>query len=765
MKSYDLPEIDYQIAAEPDEAAQINRELNLARCIVEQTCANLFLTGKAGTGKTTFLRNLQQTSRKRMVVLAPTGVAAINAKGMTIHSFFQLPLTPFVPGRGFVGDEKREYRFSKQKRRLIGSLDLLVIDEVSMVRPDMLDAVDSVLRRYRNPSRPFGGVQLLLIGDLRQLAPVVTHRDEEYVRPYYKSPYFFESTALKSAGFLTVELLTIYRQSDTRFISLLNAVRDGRADYSTLQALNSRCTATDAGPEWENAIRLTTHNTIADRINQSRMSALQTSPVTYRAEIKGKFPESAYPADEFLTLKPGARVMFTRNDNSSERAFFNGLLGTVIALGGNSVTVRPDDGGADIVAVSMEWENARYELNETTKEIQQVIDGTFSQIPLRQAWAITIHKSQGLTFDRAIIDASRAFAPGQLYVALSRCRTLEGMLLDSPLPASAVIIDKDVDEFINDERNRTPDANTVDTLRDEYYRSALADLFDFSGTRMRFLEYSRVVQDYVAPISPHLYAEFSEAEKALADEIEAVGNRFITLYANSALRADTAESNEALTLKIKNGCRYFAERLKKLTDLARDTPLNAVDNKAYRTRLLNSAEAFMFDAVVKQKVLDHLSGRDFTPGEMLNAKTRAALEFDGITVSDDATTKASKKRKGVTSRPIAEKAEGKKEAKTKTPKGYSARESLKLFRNGMTVERIATERQLSPSTIAGHLAQFVNTGELTSQQLFGEELQGFLDRLLQKHPDLSITQLREYAGDRMQPWQISAFYHIVKGSH
>ena len=347
MKSYDFPEIDYQIAAEPDEAAQINRELNLARCIVEQTCANLFLTGKAGTGKTTFLRNLQQTSRKRMVVLAPTGVAAINAKGMTIHSFFQLPLAPFVPGRGFVGDEKREYRFSKQKRRLIGSLDLLVIDEVSMVRPDMLDAVDSVLRRYRNPSRPFGGVQLLLIGDLRQLAPVVTHRDEEFVRPYYKSPYFFESTALKSAGFLTVELLTIYRQSDTRFISLLNAVRDGRADYSTLQALNSRCTGTDAGPEWENAIRLTTHNAIADRINQSRMSALQTSPVTYRAEIKGKFPESAYPADEFLTLKPGARVMFTRNDNSTERAFFNGLLGTVIALGGNSVTVRPDDGGKE----------------------------------------------------------------------------------------------------------------------------------------------------------------------------------------------------------------------------------------------------------------------------------------------------------------------------------------------------------------------------------------------------------------------------------
>lgn len=764
MKPYELPEVDYQIAAEPDEAAQINRELNLARRIVEQTCANLFLTGKAGTGKTTFLRNLQQTSRKRMVVLAPTGVAAINAKGMTIHSFFQLPLAPFVPGRGFVGDEKREYRFSKQKRRLIGSLDLLVIDEVSMVRPDMLDAVDSVLRRYRNPSRPFGGVQLLLIGDLRQLAPVVTHRDEEFVRPYYKSPYFFESTALKRAGFLTVELLTIYRQNDPGFISLLNAVRDGRADHSTLQALNARCTGSGDAPEWENAIRLTTHNAIADRINQSRMSRLQAAPTTYRAEIKGKFPESAYPADEFLTLKKGARVMFTRNGNSSERAFFNGLLGTVIALGDKSVTVRPDDGGADIVAVPMEWENTRYELNEETKEIQQVVDGTFSQIPLRQAWAITIHKSQGLTFDRAIIDASRAFAPGQLYVALSRCRTLAGMLLDSPLPASAVIIDKDVDEFIKDERNRTPDANTVDTLRDEYYRSALTDLFDFSGTRMRFLEFSRVVQDYVAPIHTHLYAKFSAAEKLLANEIDAVGNRFISLYANSALRADTAESNEALNLKIRNGCRYFSERLKTLTELAHDTPLNSVDNKAYRTRLLNSVETFMFDAGVKLKVLDHLAGIDFTPGEMLNAKTRAVLEFDGITAGDDAATKSGKKRKGVTSRPIAGKSDGKKEAKAKTPKGYSARESLKLFRSGKTVEEIAAERQLSASTIGGHLAQFVSTGEVTSQQLFGEDLQGFLDRLLQEHPDLSITQLREFAGNRMTPWQISAFYHIVKGS-
>ena len=396
-----------------------NKQLELARKIIEETDSSLFLTGKAGTGKTTFLHQLRTMSRKRMIVAAPTGIAAINAGGVTLHSFFQLDFGPYIPGIKRSGD-RRSQSFRKEKIRIIRGLDLLVIDEVSMVRSDMLDAVDAVLRRYREHNLPFGGVQLLLIGDLQQLPPVVTEAERPLLATHYASPYFFDSHALQSLDYVTLELEKVYRQSDRDFLEMLNAVRDNKADAETLRRLNERHIPDFNPDDSEGYVRLTTHNRFADKINAERMECLAGPSYIYDAKIQGTFPESSYPADPHLELRKGAQVMFIKNDVGAERRFFNGMLGQVTDLDNEKVVVTTVDTGDEIVVTPMLWENLTYKVNEQSKEIEEKIDGTYSQMPLKPAWAITIHKSQGLTFDRAIIDVDMSFTHGQTYVALSR---------------------------------------------------------------------------------------------------------------------------------------------------------------------------------------------------------------------------------------------------------------------------------------------------------------------------------------------------------
>ena len=429
---------------------EMNEESILAWNIIEKTSANLFLTGKAGTGKTTFLKRLKELSPKRMIVLAPTGIAAINAGGMTIHSFFQLPFSPYIPGTTFGSGEQKRYQFSKLKRNIIRSIDLLVIDEISMVRSDLLDAIDSVLRQYRKRhDLPFGGVQLLMIGDLQQLAPVVTPQEEHLLGQHYDTPFFFSSNALKQVGYLTIELKKVYRQQDEQFISLLNQIRENKASEETLQALNQRYIPNFVPPKESNYIRLTTHNAPAQYINEQQLAALPSQSFSFTADIEGDFPETSYPADFKLTLKSGAQVMFIKND--PQHRFYNGMIGEVIGVrtdeDGSKIIVRSKDSDEEFDLEKMEWTNAKYTLNEKTKEIEETVEGKFMQYPLRLAWAITIHKSQGLTFEHAIIDASHSFTHGQTYVALSRCKTLEGMVLSEPLSRGAIISSQTVDSF------------------------------------------------------------------------------------------------------------------------------------------------------------------------------------------------------------------------------------------------------------------------------------------------------------------------------
>ena len=426
-----------------------NPELDLAWDFVEKTDRSIFLTGKAGTGKTTFLHSLKSNSLKRLIVVAPTGVAAINAKGVTIHSFFQMPFGPILPeGSSFQKKESSfQHKFSKIKINIIKSLDVLIIDEISMVRADLLDGIDQVLRRYRDRTKVFGGLQVLMIGDLQQLAPVVKNNEWELLKPYYNTPYFFSSNAFIESATLNIELKHIYRQDNQRFIKILNEIRNNNLSDDSINELNKRYLPEFSPKQDEGYITLTTHNERANVLNDKELEKLKGKCQSYKAFIQGKFQESSYPTHEKLLLRKGAQVMFIKNDSNPEKRYYNGKIGKIIALDKKEIRVYCQGDLEDIIVTPETWDNVNYTLNPETKEISENSIGSFSQMPLRLAWAITIHKSQGLTFDKAIIDANAAFAHGQTYVALSRCRTLVGIVLKNKIAAESIITDSRVTSF------------------------------------------------------------------------------------------------------------------------------------------------------------------------------------------------------------------------------------------------------------------------------------------------------------------------------
>lgn len=501
-----------------------NAEFILAMEMVEETDRNLFLTGRAGTGKTTFLKELARRATKRMVVLAPTGIAAINAGGSTIHSFFQLPFGLYLPGY----HRKNKFRMGKEKINLMRSIDLLVIDEASMLRADLLDEISSLLKRYRKDSRPFGGVQLLLIGDLQQLAPIVREEEWEEMKNHYASPYFFESGALKEAGFSCIELHRIYRQNDERFIRLLEKIRNRNADAATLQLLNSRYIPHFMPAAEEGYVTLTTHNSQSDRINEANLSALPAREQVYEAQTTGTFPETSFPTAAALHFKPGAQVMFVKNDASADHRYYNGKIGFVTRCEENLIRVscRNEDGSVQEIDVEPAiWENTRYVIDESTKEIKTEVDGTFKQIPLRLAWAITIHKSQGLTFDKVVIDAGRAFAHGQVYVALSRCRSLEGIVLRSPLGSDVLMNDRRVDDFFQRPDLRV-DNDFMETRKKEYRFGLMCEQFNFLSLHRCLYDIDYIAGKPIGKSYPRLYTDFQQTLNDFDKNVYQVAERF-----------------------------------------------------------------------------------------------------------------------------------------------------------------------------------------------------------------------------------------------
>ena len=705
----------------------MNEQLELAWQFVERTGVNVFLTGKAGTGKTTFLRQLKERSPKRMIVVAPTGVAAINAGGVTIHSFFQFPLAPYVPGSLFNTKDER-FRFSKEKKRIIRTLDLLVIDEISMVRADLLDQIDAVLRLHKDKNRPFGGVQLLMIGDLSQLAPVVKESDWTMLREYYRTPYFFGSLALQQTQHVTIELQHVYRQTDTNFINILNEVRENRLTPGGLAMLNSRyCDESVIKKCGEGVIRLTTHNATVNSYNEQRMNELKGARYAFDAIVTGTFPETSYPAEKTLELKKGCQVMFLKNDSQGTR-YYNGKLGIITSIDDEHIRVRGLDDDIEVEVQPDVWTNARYVIDKETKEIREEIEGEFRQYPLRLAWAITVHKSQGLTFDRAVIDVNAAFAAGQVYVALSRLRSLDGLMLTEQLSPYSVKTDVAVTQYMNTELAQAQHtANHLNDFERSYYLEMLSELFSFKSLGADMQRILRLLTEHFYKIYPTLLDNYKEKDSLFAKEIGGVAATFNAQYTQIVAKSEDYATDALLAERIGKGATYFANKLDEIVKpLVESTQIDS-DNKDIKERAAEAVYNLQQSFALKHYLLKRVIDNGFNVSAYLKDKAIGVLQAE-----------QKEKREGKKSK-VLEKIDVDRNADIKNPilfnqlRRWRAKRAEELER---PVYGIITQRALigivnELPTTQKELLRMPTFGKKTLQ-MFGEEILEMVRRYLEK---------------------------------
>ena len=783
-----------------------NKELELAWNFVEKTNRNIFLTGKAGTGKTTFLRKIQTESNKRLIVVAPTGVAAINARGVTVHSFFQLPFGPIVPD---ATNSKSDYKFSQTKKNIIKSLDLLIIDEISMVRADLLDGIDQVLRKYKNKNQVFGGVQVLLIGDVQQLAPVVKPEEWSLLQKHYENAYFFSSKAYLACNPIGVELKHIYRQGDEKFIQILNEIRNNNLSETSSKILNERYQPNFEATENDDYITLTTHNNRADNLNQIAYEKLETREQNYKAEIEGKFPEFNYPCLENLKLRIGAQVMFTKNDSSQEKRYFNGKIGEVISLEHKEILVKCGD--EEITVTPETWENISYKMHSETKEIEEKKEGAFTQMPLKLAWAITIHKSQGLTFEKAIIDAGSSFAHGQTYVALSRCKTLEGIVLKTKINASSIINDGSVTTFSDDVEKNIPDQKVLDSSKKLYQISLVNDLFNFKT----FSYPSSRLMDIIYKNSNSIQGTLEEKIPYLIENIEKISKISATFkkeIVSLTEQIEDLETDENIQKRISKAITYYLNfvinNIKKPLD---EITYNS-DNKEIKKNIKYQYDILMDLMQVKHYIFKNLS-TVFSTSIYLNVKAKAVLQdlvpkkekdnynfetkhtelyknltayrslqaklneideqnvctlraLNDISNLLPCTLKQLSKINGIGK--VRLDAYGEEivaivknycnnnhiehtidsHSFNKPVKGSSKMTSLEMFNAKKTIKEIATEREFAESTILGHLADFILTGEVKASQLLPKDKYTELKKIMSETKITNTGELKAAIDDK-----------------
>jgi hypothetical protein len=708
-----------------------NSLFDIAFDVVNNTARNLFLTGKAGTGKTTFLKHVQLHSRKQTVTAAPTGVAAINAGGVTLHSFFQLPFIPYI-AEGFFNngattnrhDLLSKIRFNSDKIGLIKDMELLIIDEVSMLRADMLDAIDDILRHFRqNRNVPFGGVQVLLIGDLFQLPPVVSDSEWPVLRNEYESPFFFSAKVMQQAPPLFIELKTIYRQSEENFITLLNNIRNNEMEEWDLQLLEERYQP-EMQDASENTITLCTHNYKADQINQQQLNQLDGELYTFEADVKGEFSDKAYPTEEKLTLKVGAQVMFLKND--TEKRYFNGKLATVKAISDGKISLELEGSGTELQLEKEKWQNIRYKVNNDTNRIEEEEIGSFTQYPVRLAWAITIHKSQGLTFDRAVIDAGQSFAAGQVYVALSRCRTLDGITLLSRISGQSIKSDERIIQFATQENSMSEVLRVLEEEKPAYAAQVLINTFNYEKLITQLNAFYDLTRAKNLPEKEKLHVMVRGMVDKAREQKEVAGKFMAQLqYIFYNKPIDENLLNERVT-KAK---QYFANAIN--TDIVSViTEINAL------LKLKPKVKQYLGELGDLEKIV-------WAKIRAIEKITFGDMHFEVVPVQQTAPKVTVEKGK-------------------KAEKGESHRITLGLYKEGKTVEEIVQERGMATTTIEGHLAEYVTTGEVNIFDFVSEALLAEIKAAMAELETEQLNPLKAKLGDAVTYGQLRMAVNYLK---
>jgi len=731
----------------------------LAAKFVNQTSRHIFLTGKAGTGKTTFLRNIIAKTHKRAVIVAPTGIAAINAAGVTIHSMFQLPFGTFVPR--ITPDQQlpsgvpyntpkslvRHLSMNSVKRRILLDMELLVIDEVSMLRADLLDAIDFVLRYVRRNNEFFGGIQVLFIGDLYQLPPVVKNQEQELLSQFYQSAFFFDALCLKANPPIYIELDKIYRQADDTFIGLLNNLRNNVATEQDIALLKSHYRENYKPDLNDNYITLTTHNSKADDMNRSSLKELKGKSYFYNATIEKEFPENAYPIDKTLELKIGAQVMFIKNDPKGEQRFFNGKLAIVTDLRDDYIEVLPEGNKYPISLEQYAWKNIRYTTNKHTNEIEEEEIGTFIQYPLKLAWAITVHKSQGLTFDKAIVDTGDAFAPGQIYVALSRLRSIDGLILTSHLNNRGMKADQNVAYYSRTKDQQESLVTQITKEADAFLKQSLLQAFNFTlldnFVYEHVFSYSKDEKRSVK--QTHLSWAVKLQQELIAAKAHA--DKFLKQIDRLLVLGESVDLAPLIT-RTEAASNYFKPILVTLSNAIFEHIEVVKEQKQTKEYLheLIDLEAMFYEQFKK----------------IVRAKAMLAAKAEGIEISKDdlnhlyGLSRREEQMKKVYSMPNKEELERvggepksrskKKTEKEKAPKVDTKEVTLALFNEGKTPTEIAAERKMTKGTIEGHLAHYIVQNQISAEKVIAKHKLEVLLKAIRDIKSIRLNEIRDHVG-------------------